>query len=382
MPDSGRAEASVPGEPAAGGLGELRDAIDRIDRAILERLNERAEIVQAVGRLKETTGTSVYAASRERDIVAELSRLNSGPFPTSALAPVFREIISATRSLEDVTHVAYMGPEATFSHLAAVEQFGEMADLESFASIADVFAAVARRKVALGVVPAENSTEGIVTATFDAFVQYVDEGVTICGEAMQRISHFLVSKSGRKDGVLRVASHPQPLAQCRGWLDRNLPGVDRIETASTSAAAQLALEDDGVAAIGSAMAARVYGLSPIESFIEDQSDNTTRFLVIGTQPPRPSGNDLTSAVFTIRKDEAGGLYRLLEPFAESDVNLTSIQERPMAGKPWEYLFFIDLEGHLSEERVSRALAAAGELANSTRILGSFPRSPKLGPRRT
>ncbi len=364
----------MPADDAAE-LARLRERIDAIDAAILERLNERAAVVCDVGRLKQATGTAVYEPRRERDIVTRLTRSNAGPFPDAGLAPVFREIISATRSLERVLRVAYLGPEGTFAHQATRQQFGEQAELLSMPTIADAVEAVARGKADLGVVPIENTTEGIVTQTFDALAE---ADVTLCGERHLRISESLLSKSGRREDVRRVASHPQALAQCRQWIERNLPGVERIETPSTASAARLALDEGDVASIGSVIGAEVYGLSVIEEAIEDRRDNTTRFLVIGTRPQAPSGNDLTSVVFTLRKDEPGGLHALLEPFAAADINLTSIQIRPIKGKPWEYLFFVDLEGHADDERVAAALAAAAARANSHRVLGSYPRAAGAG----
>jgi chorismate mutase/prephenate dehydratase len=238
-------------------------------------------------------------------------------------------------------------------------------------SIREVFAAVEGGKQPLGVVPVENTTEGVVTQTLDALADF---DVTVCAEVMLRISHALLSRSGRLDDIVRVASHPQPLAQCRRWLDRNLPQAERIETASTAVAAQRAAEDAGMAAVASAAAAEVYGLAAVASGIEDRRDNSTRFLVIGREWPAPSGNDLTSAVFTIRKDRPGGLHGLIAPFADAGVNLTSIHLRPIPGKPWEYLFFVDLDGHRSEPRVAASLDAAALVASSSRVLGSFPRS--------
>jgi len=352
-------------------LERLRGEIDEVDGALLAALNRRAQLVETVGRLKRDTGTGVYEPTRERRIVERLQRENPGPFPDAALAPVFREIVSATRSLEEPVQIAYMGPEGTFSHQAARHQFGEQAQLASVPTIGDVFAAVEAEKVELGVVPVENTTEGVVTQTLDALAQF---DVSICAEIALPISHDLLSRSGRIEDVRQVASHPQPLAQCRRWLERHLPNVERVETASTAAAARRAAEDPQTAAIGSSLAAEVYGLVPIESAIEDRRDNRTRFLVLGKQQPPPSGNDLTSAVFTIRRDEAGGLFRLLEPFAKAGVNLTSIQLRPIHGKPWEYLWFIDMEGHRSGEAVAQALEGASKLAYSSRVLGSFPRA--------
>ncbi len=358
--------------PDAGSqLARLRERIDAVDRAILEQLNRRAKWVLEVGRLKQSHGAAVYEEARERRIVSSLVASNPGPFPDDGLAPVFREIISATRSLEDGLSIAYMGPRGTFSHEAANLKFGRLAALEPVSSIPDVFAAVERGVASLGIVPVENTTEGVVTQALDALVE---SDVSICGEVLLRISNHLASRSGRIEDVRRVASNPQPLAQCRRWLDRNLPGVERVETASTTAAAQLAAEDASIAAICSEAAVEGHGLATIEAAIEDRRDNTTRFLVIGKQVPEPTGNDLTSAVFTIRKDEPGGLFRLLQPFAEAGINLTAIQLRPIRGKPWEYLFFLDLEGHCKDASVERALERVAHIAHSHRVLGSFPRA--------
>jgi len=363
-PESGASDADSE-------LTRLREEIDAVDRAILEQLNQRAKWVLEVGRHKQSQGASVYEEAREKRIVSGLVESNPGPFPNDGLAPVFREIISATRSLEEGLSIAYMGPEGTFSHEAADLKFGRLAALEPLPSIGEVFDAVERGAANLGIVPVENTTEGVVTRTLDAFA---DSDVLICGEVLLRISNHLASRSGRIEDVQRVASNPQPLAQCRHWLDRNTPGVELLETASTTAAAQLAAKDGSIAAICSASAVERNGLRTIEASIEDRRDNTTRFLVIGKQLPEPTGNDLTSAVFTIRKDVPGGLHLLLQPFADEGINLTSIQLRPIRGKPWEYLFFLDLEGHRQEPRVERALSLVAKIAHSHRVLGSFPRA--------
>jgi len=366
-------EASSPAAEAEAAveLARLRAEIDRVDLALLELLNQRAGLGCSVGELKERSGMPVYSAARERDLLAGLVRNNPGPFPSAAIEPVFREIISATRSLERRLRIAFLGPEGTYSHLAARRHFGEEAALVPTATIGDVFAAVERSHAELGVVPVENTTEGVVTQTLDAFIGCE---LTICGEVLQRISHHLLSRSGRRDDVKRVASIGQVLAQCRIWLERNMPGVERVETGSSAAAVRLATEDPGVAAIGSALAATVYGLTTIEAGIEDRLDNTTRFLLLGREAPARSGRDLTSAVFTVSKAQSGALYRLLDPFAQGGVNLTSIQSRPMPGKPFEYLFFLDMEGHRDDPSVARALADAAATAYSYRVLGSFPRA--------
>lgn len=347
----------------------LRAQIDAVDCAILENLNARARFVRDIGRLKEQADAAVYSAARERDLIEALQRKNTGPFPDAALRSVFREVISGTRSLERRLRVAYLGPQGTFSHQAVLQQFGAQVDLVECATIDDVFKAVEQRRADHAVVPVENTTQGAVTPTFDRFLE---SDVALCGEVRVKIRHNLLSKTGRRSAVRKIASHAQPLAQCRLWLETHMPGIEKIETSSTAAAAQLAVQDASTAAIGGEIAAEIYGLKVIERAIEDRSDNTTRFLILGTQEPAASGHDLTSVVFTASRDEAGALYRLLDPFAQNGVNLTSIQSRPMPGRPWEYVFFFDLEGHRTDAKVAKALREAARRARSCKVLGSFP----------
>lgn len=352
-------------------LERLREAIDAVDRELVTKLNQRARLVQEIGALKRAARATVYDAARERDLVASLAERNPGPFPNAALPHVFREIISATRSLEARLRVAFLGPEGTFSHLAAHRIFGALGEFIAVPTIPDVFAAVERGESDHGIVPVENTTEGVVTQTLDTLI---GSELPICGESLLRISLHLMSRSGRLEDVKRVASYPQPLAQCRSWLDRHLPGAERLEMPSTAAAARLARDQGDVAAVGSSLGGELEGLVTIAESIEDRADNTTRFLILGGEPPAPSGNDLTCVAFTVRKAESGALYRLLAPFAEEQVNLTNIQARPLKGARWEYVFFIDLEGHRSEARVKRALDNAARFANFCRVLGSFPRA--------
>lgn len=355
-------------------LNDLRERIDAADREILGHLNDRARLVEDVGRLKQGEGASVYAPNREREIVTALRAANSGPFPNEGIAPVFREIISATRSLEESVRIAFLGPQGTFSHQAALKRFGKLADYLQVGSIREVFIAVDSGKAELGVVPVENTSEGIVTQTFDALAEF---SVPVCAEVLLTISLDLLSLSGRLEDVRTVASHPQPLAQARGWIEQRLPDAERVETASTVSAAELAVRSSEVAAVASSTAGEVHGLRTVERGIEDRTDNATRFLVIGAGAEQRGPRDITSAVFTIRRDQPGGLHALLAPMAERGVNLTSIQLRPMPGKPWEYIFFIDLEGHRSDPEVAAALEAAAELAHSARVLGSFPRAERV-----
>jgi chorismate mutase/prephenate dehydratase len=353
-------------------LASLRNQIDEIDREILVRLNRRASLVQRVGELKEGGRKGpIYVAARERDLVSALVDANPGPFPNAAIPHVFREIISATRSLEERVRVAFLGPDGTFSHQAASRQFGAQVDFVPVTTLRDVFTLTERGDTQFGVVPVENTIEGPITVTFDALVE---TNVTICSEIKLEISQHLMSRTGQIEDIQRVASHPQPLAQCRGWLEANLHGIETVETTSTAAAAQLAHADEKVASIGSEVTAEVYDLVPIASGIEDHRGNTTRFLVIGRETPAPSGQDLTSAIFTVRRDQAGALHNLLGPFAKNGVNLTAVQSRPIKGKPWEYNFIVDMEGHQVDPAVRRALDEAAEGAASYKVLGSFPRA--------
>lgn len=356
----------------AGELATLRDQIDEIDREILDRLNDRASRVQRVGELKRGGRQGpIYVAARERDLVRALVESNAGLFPSAAIPHVFREIISATRSLEERVRVAFLGPDGTFSHQAASRQFGSQVEYVPVTTLRDVFTLTERGDTQFGVVPVENTIEGPITVTFDALVE---TDVTICGEIKLEISQHLMSRTGLLEDVQKVASHPQPLAQCRGWLEANLHGIETLQTTSTAAAAQLAQADEKVASIGSEVTAEVYDLVPIASAIEDHRGNTTRFLVIGRETPAPSGQDMTSAIFTVRRDQSGALHDLLGPFAKHGVNLAAVQSRPMKGKPWEYNFIVDMEGHQEDEAVRLALAEAAELAASHKVLGSFPRA--------
>ncbi len=372
----GSNDSSASGDSESAGiaseLNALRGEIDAIDAEILGCLNRRASRVQRVGDLKKGgLRGPIYVAARERDLVRELVEANQGPFPNAGILHVFREIISATRSLEERVRVAFLGPDGTFSHQAASRQFGAQVDFVPVTTMRDVFTMTERGDTHFGVVAVENTIEGPISATFDALVE---TDVTICSEIKLEISQHLMSRTGKIEDIQKVASHPQPLAQCRGWLQANLHGVELVETTSTAAAAQLAHADEKVASIGSEVTAEVYDLLAIASGIEDHRGNTTRFLVVGRETPAPSGRDLTSAIFTVRRDQSGALHDLLGPFAKHGVNLTAVQSRPMKGKHWEYNFIVDLEGHQDEPAVRQALAEAAEVAASHKILGSFPRA--------
>ena len=351
-------------------LKDLREKIDTLDGQILRILNQRAEIVMEIARIKTEGGMNLYNPGREEEILHRLSEQNSGPFPGLAIPLVFREIISACRSLEGDLTVAYLGPPATYTHLACLERFGRSVQTMPRESIQEVFEEVEKEKAGFGVVPIENSTEGVVGRTLDMFI---DSEVKICGEILIRISHDLLSRSGKMEGIEKIYSHPQALAQCRQWLRKNLPQVLLVEAVSTAKAAQMAAEDPSVAAIASSFAAQLYHLKVIESRIEDYIHNYTRFLVLRRQMANRTGKDKTSLLFSIA-DSPGSLYQVLKPFSAEAINLTKIESRPIKDKPWEYVFFLDFEGHASDPKIQEAVGELKKNVIFVKLLGSYPRS--------
>ncbi|PLX91889.1 MAG: prephenate dehydratase [Desulfuromonas sp.] len=351
-------------------LTHLRDRIDSLDNQILELLNQRAEVVIEVGKAKSGSQKQFYVPSREKAIYDRLEQQNPGPFPTHAIRRVYREIISASLSLEQPMKVAFLGPQATFTHVAAMRQFGFSAQLVPQKSITGVFEEVERGRADYGVVPVENSNEGVVSHTLDMFME---SELKVSAEVLLEISHDLLSLSGEFDRVKKVISHPQALGQCRHWLETNLPDVPLVDVASTALAAQLAAEDESAAAIASEAAAALYGLRVVKPKIEDNPHNYTRFLVIGKKTPDPGGKDKTSIMFSVR-DEPGILHRMLEPFSSRDINLSKIESRPLKKKAWEYIFFLDIEGHIAEKVVQEALEDLRQCCHLFKVLGSYPRA--------
>ncbi len=349
-------------------LSRFRRQIDAVDEKILECLNERAKIVKKVGALKRQTKADLHSPDREREIYDRLTALNRGPFPNAAVVAVFREILSASLSLEGPLKVAYLGPRATFTHLAAAQRFGESIGEVPVSSIKEVFEEVERGRSDYGVVPIENSTEGVVNHTLDLFVE---SPLKIAGEVLLNVTHHLLSQSGKMEEIRKVASHPHAIAQCRNFLERELSGVPILEVSSTARAAQIAAADRSVGAIASELAARIYRLAVIKRRIEDNIHNRTRFLVIAPKSPSLSGKDKTSIMVSL-KDRVGALHDFLRGFAEHGVNLTMIQSRPSRRKAGEYVFYIDLEGHLEEPRVSKALENLSRGTLGLKVLGSYP----------
>ena len=352
------------------GIQQHRQTIDRLDDEILRILNERATHVIAIGHLKKQADSTapLHTPRREAEIVDRLMRQNPGPFPNEAIRPLYREIMSASLSLEGPQKVAYLGPRATFTHLACIHKFGSSAQYVPVNSIKEVFSEVERGRANFGVVPIENSTEGVVNHTLDMFI---DSSLVIYGEVMQEISHHLLSKSERLEDIKKIYSHPHAIAQCRNWLETNLPHVPTSEVASTARAAEMCADDPTAAAIASELAAELYGLKVLKSRIEDNINNFTRFLVLSQRAPERTGKDKTSVMLSV-KDRVGALYDLLRPFASSGLNMTKIESRPSRRKAWEYLFFVDIEGHVEEEKLKKALEEIKSRCLFMKILGSYP----------
>ncbi len=351
-------------------IQQYRQSIDRIDDEILKLLNERSKNVVEIGKLKKQSDTeaNLHTPGREAEIVDRLMRQNQGPFPNDAIRTVYREIMSASLSLEGPQTVAYLGPRATFTHLACIQKFGESAQYVPVNSIKDVFNEVERGRANFGVVPIENSTEGVVNHTLDMFV---DSSLLIYGEVLQEVSHHLLSKADRSEDIKKIYSHPHAIAQCRNWLETNLPHVPVSEVPSTARAAELCVDDLSGAAIASELAGQLYGLKVLKARIEDNINNFTRFLVLSQKPSERTGKDKTSVMLSV-KDKVGALYELLRPFASHGINMTKIESRPSRRKAWEYIFFVDIEGHLEEDRVKKALEEVKGRCLFLKVLGSYP----------
>jgi len=349
-------------------LSDLRKEIDRIDSEILDLLNKRAEMALEVGKHKEKTNKSFFAPERERQVLKGLTDANRGPLPNAAVRAIYREIISASRALERPLTVAYWGPPATNTHMASIQQFGSSSAFTPVDTIPDVFSEVERERADYGVVPIENSTEGVINHTLDTFLQ---SDLKICSEIYLPITHNLLSCESEVSGIRRIYSIPVATAQCRNWLRANLPDVEIMDVSTTAKAAQICAEESGAAAIGTRLAAEVYSVKLVAEHIEDNPQNRTRFLVIGRNEPAPSGKDKTSVMFSVAH-KSGSLFRAMSAFEKYDVNLTMIESRPTKLTPWEYVFFIDCQGHVTDEPVRKALKALEEHTLFVSVLGSYP----------
>ncbi|MDH7570612.1 MAG: prephenate dehydratase [Armatimonadota bacterium] len=349
-------------------IDDLRDRIDEIDAQVLQLLNERARLALEIGRQKAHREESFFAPARERQVIEGMLAQNQGPLPEAAVRAIYREIISSCRALEQRLRVAYWGPPGSFTHVASMQKFGSLVDHKPYESVAEVFAAVSNKQAHYGVVPIENSTEGIVEYTLDTFNE---SNLIICAEVYVEVSHNLVSLASSVKEVKRLIASAQPLAQCRRWIAQHLQGIEIQEVSTTSRAAKMAAQDPTAAAIANSMAAEIYGLRILQDHIEDSPHNRTRFLVIGHTATPPSGRDKTSLLMSVRH-RAGSLFRALAIFDKYDINLTMIESRPSKRTPWEYIFFIDLQGHQRDPMVQKALCRLRQEAEFVKVLGSYP----------
>ncbi|RPI39045.1 MAG: prephenate dehydratase [Betaproteobacteria bacterium] len=349
-------------------LKQIRDQIDSIDERLVALLNERARLAQRIGHLKQG---SAYRPDREAQVLRRVRELNQGPLPEEAISRLYTEIMSACRSLEAAMTVAYLGPPGTFSEEAVVKHFGASVSALACSSIDETFQSVESGAASYGVVPVENSTEGAVGRTNDLLFL---KPVTICGEVMLPVHQCLMNLSGGADGFSKIYSHSQSLAQCRGWLNAHYPRVERVAVVSNAEAARLASLEQGAAAVAGRLAAQRYNLQIVAENIEDEQRNITRFVVIGSTPAAPTGRDRTSLVMTTR-NRPGAIHELLMPLAEHQVSMSRLESRPARSGLWEYLFFVDIEGHEKDENVAKALAEMRDKATFVKVLGSYPMAP-------
>jgi chorismate mutase/prephenate dehydratase len=372
--------ARVPAKPGRGAhaapadLGQVRGRIDAVDEKIHALLNERAQLARAVGESKTLAGRTAdfYKPEREAQVLRMARERNKGPLRDEEILRLFREIMSACLAQQEPLKVAFLGPEGTFTQSAVLTHFGHSVRALPLASIDEVFHEVEAGNADFGVVPIENSTEGTVNHTLDRFLT---SPLKICGEVELRIHQFLMGKMASLERIERVCSHQQSLAQCRAWLQDHLPEVEHVAVASNAEAARRARDEHGTAAIAGHTAAAVYGLEVLATEIEDRPDNTTRFLVLGRKLFEPSGIDRTTLLVSVSHTGGpGALFRLLEPLARHRISMTRIESRPSRRAKWDYVFFIDLEGHAKDKPVAQALAALQRRASLFRILGSYPRA--------
>ncbi|MBN1457472.1 MAG: prephenate dehydratase [Sedimentisphaerales bacterium] len=353
-------------------LDKLRKQIDVLDSQLVEMLNERARVVVEIGKLKSESSKPVYAPDREKAVLEKIARANKGPLPNKTLIAIWRELMSGSFYLERPLRIAYLGPQGSFSHTASILKFGQSVEYEAVADIRSIFEEVSKGHCDLGVVPIENSSGGGVIESLDAFTE---TDVMICAEVYMPIHHNLLANCTFEE-IDKVYSKPEVFAQCRKWLSATFEEAKTVAVASTAKAAQLAAEEKNAAAIGSAMAAELYGLKVLRENIEDTSNNVTRFLVLSKEDARPTGDDKTSLLFST-SHKAGALVDVLQEFRKHGLNLTNIESRPSRKREWEYYFFADFIGHKEEENVKAALEAAKQHCLQLSVLGSFPKNSTL-----
>jgi len=349
-------------------LKPLREQIDSIDAQILDLLNRRARIAQEVGHVKAETNAPVFRPEREAQVLRSVAEKNPGPLASDDLQTIFREIMSSCRALERRVAVAYLGPVGTYSEQAVYQQFGHAVEGLPSLSIDDVFRAVEAGTADFGVVPIENSTEGAINRTLDLLLQTPLE---ISGEVSIPIHHSLMTKSGSMEGVTRICAHSQALAQCQGWLTQHYPDIPRQAVASNGEAARMASEDSTIAAVAGEIAGQTYALAVVQSHVQDDPHNRTRFVVIGNLKPEASGKDRTSLVLAV-PNKAGAVHSMLAPLARHGVSMTRFESRPARMGTWEYYFYVDIEGHARAEKVASALEELKLHAAFFKVLGSYP----------
>lgn len=348
-------------------LSHLRSKIDELDAKIIALLNERTELALEVGKVKSETGKEIYAPERESQIYQKIEREAKGPLPKDSLKSIYREIMSAALAIEKPLTIAYLGPEATFSHLASLSKFGSSVNYAPAKTISQIFSEVERRQADYGVIPIENSIEGVVTHSLDMFFE---SDLKICSEMLLGITHNLMSNSTMKN-IKRIYSVGHALAQSRTWIETHLPNAEIIETASTAAGVKHAQYEDGAAAIGTKLASTLYNVPIVAEGIQDAAHNMTRFLVISRQMTKPTGHDKTSILVSM-KDKVGALYEMLSPIRKYKVNMSKIESRPSKKKAWDYYFFIDFEGHVEKPAIKKMLHEMEGKVKFVKILGSYP----------
>jgi len=346
----------------------LRKKIDDIDRKILGLLDRRMRLAVRIGKAKSENNEDVFVPVREKEVIANIIKFSRGVIPNEFLIDIYREILNASRSLQKKLRVAYFGPEATFTHLAAIKMFGKSVEYVPAETIKDVFNEIEKDRADYGVVPVENSTEGVVNHTLDMFME---SELKIISEVPLEISHCLLSTEKSLAAVKVIYSHPQPIAQTRNWVEKNMRHAKVVEVLSTAEASRRAKSERHSAAIASGAASEIYGLNILAKGIEDFKNNFTRFLVIGRKSPPASGCDKTSIMFSV-KDRVGVLHDILIPFSKYGINLTKIESRPTKKKAWEYIFFVDFVGHTEDKNVAAALKEIGESCLILKVLGSYP----------
>jgi chorismate mutase/prephenate dehydratase len=360
------------GRPVEEQLADLRVRIDVVDQQLLHLLNERAKLAQAVGEVKKIDGSPVFRPDREAQVIDRLKNRNPGPILADGISPIWREIMSACRSLEGRQRVAFLGPLGTFSEQATLNYFGSSIDAIACPSIDEVFRATSAGTADFGVVPVENSTEGVVARSLDLLLA---SPLTIIGETSLMVTHNLLRRATGREGIAVVCAHPQALAQCQGWLSLNLPDAERRAVASNAEGARLAAQDDGIAALASDRAAMQYGLHVVQRAVQDEAHNRTRFVIVTHvdrhTPAAPTGHDCTSLIVSV-DNRPGAVHDMLVPLKRHGVSMTRFESRPARSGQWEYVFFIDLAGHPAQDNVAAALGELRAQCSFFKVLGSYP----------